>query len=142
MIRTRYAAIGLAVLLAIGLASRAHAGSRTIARCGAGFLEEVDGSKVLHVKGTPYEMGYQQGALLRDEIRELVRFLFEVKARGATLEIGGMKLLDPKRANPGIAATHKPFVPPRVFGELRRGAEGAGREGPGGAGAHFLPRAF
>lgn len=31
------------------------------------YLEIVDGAKVLHVKGSPYEMGYQQGALLRGE---------------------------------------------------------------------------
>ena len=55
--------------------------TKTVARCGQGFLEEVDGYKVLHLKGTPYEMGYQQGALLKDDINELVRFLFDVKAK-------------------------------------------------------------
>src|SRR4051812_9955615 len=142
MIRTRYAAIGLAVLLAIGLASRAHAGSRTIARCGAGFLEEVDGAKVLHVKGTPYEMGYQQGALLRVEIRELVRFLFEVKAKGATIEVGGIKLLDPKRAIAGIAATQKAFLPGRFSEELRGVADGAGMDLRDVTAANFIPELF
>ena len=37
---TRYATLTLLVLLAKG---QACAGTKTIARCGAGFLEEVDG---------------------------------------------------------------------------------------------------
>ncbi len=81
-----------------------RAETKTLARCGAGFLEEVDGYRVLHVKGEPYEMGYQQGALLRDDIRENVRFLFEVKAKEIKVELGGVKLLDPKRVIKGIAA--------------------------------------
>ena len=72
----------LILVLGTGLAARAE--TRTIARCGAGFLEEVDGYRVLHVKGDPYEMGYQQGALLRDDIREHVHFLFDVKAKEIT----------------------------------------------------------
>jgi len=31
-----------------------------IARQGPGWLERIDGYPVLHVKGTHYEMGYQQ----------------------------------------------------------------------------------
>ncbi len=34
-----------------------------------GYVEEVDGTTVLHLKGSPYEMGYQHGALLRDKAR-------------------------------------------------------------------------
>jgi hypothetical protein len=135
-------AIGLTVLLALAAASSAHAGSRTIARCGRGFLEEVEGSKVLHVKGTPYEMGYQQGALLRDEIRELVRFLFEVKAKEATIKVGEIKLLDPKRAIAGIAATQKKYVPGRFHDELRGVADGAGMPLEDVIAANFIPEMF
>src|SRR6185437_9787644 len=113
MIRARSVAIGLTVLLALVAASEARAGSKTIARCGAGFLEEVDSYKVLHLKGTPYEMGYQQGALLKDEIREQIHFLFDIKARELKIEVGGLNLLNPKRAIGGIAATQKKFVPER-----------------------------
>src|SRR4051794_38045414 len=111
MPRTWIRAIGLALLLALGTMPVVRAESRTIARCGRGFLEEVDGARVLHVRGTPYEMGYQQGALLRDDIHELIRFLFEVKAREATIEFAGFQLLNPRRAIDGIAATQKPYVP-------------------------------
>ncbi len=60
---------------------RRWADSKTVARCGQGFLEDVDGTKVLHLKGTPREMGLQHGTLLKDDIREEVRFLFDVKAK-------------------------------------------------------------
>src|SRR5690606_20332179 len=74
----------------------AQAESRTIARCGEGFLEEIDGYRVLHIKGSPYEMGYQQGALLKNEIQQLVRFLFDVKAkefsRAFSTSIGGLEI--------------------------------------------------
>ncbi|MCP6769329.1 hypothetical protein NL529_31225, partial [Klebsiella pneumoniae] len=39
--------------------------AQTVARCGAGWLELIDGYPVLHLKGTPYEMGYQHGALMK-----------------------------------------------------------------------------
>lgn len=46
---------------------------------GAGRLEEIDGTRVLFLKGTPEEMGRQQGALLKPEIRNLVdRILYGV----------------------------------------------------------------
>ncbi|MDQ1257718.1 MAG: hypothetical protein QG656_2324, partial [Candidatus Hydrogenedentes bacterium] len=34
-----------------------------------GYVEEIDGTTVLHVKGSPYEMGYQHGALLRERAK-------------------------------------------------------------------------
>src|SRR6187431_1845505 len=109
-------AIGLVLAAASWATLPARAETRTIARCGAGYLEEVDGYRVLHVKGTPYEMGYQQGALLKDDIRELVRFLFDVKARELKLDLAGYKP-DPKKIIAAIAEGQKPFVPARFFEE-------------------------
>jgi len=37
--------------------------STIIETSGEGFLEERDGLKILHVKGSAYEMGYQHGVL-------------------------------------------------------------------------------
>ena len=67
----RWVACGLLVLTGtcFEVAPSARAETKTIARCGQGFLESVDGYRVLHLKGTPYEMGYQQGALLKDDIK-------------------------------------------------------------------------
>ncbi len=120
----------------------AYGDSKTIARCGKGFLEEVDGYRVLHVKGTPYEMGYQQGALLKDDIREGFRFLFEEKAKGITLEVGGIKLLNPKRAIAGIAATQRKHVPSRFYDELQGLADGAGMDVQEAIVANFIPEMF
>jgi len=37
---------------------------------GRGFLEKTNGQKVLHLKGEPYEMGFQHGRLMSLEIQE------------------------------------------------------------------------
>src|SRR5437879_1727804 len=99
-------------LLALGfvlvLASQARAETKTIARCGKGFLEEVDGYRVLHLKGSPYEMGYQQGALLKDDIKDLVHFLFDVKAKELKIKVAGKEVQPNARAIiAGIAAGQK-----------------------------------
>ena len=130
----------LVVVLGTGSLSRGE--TKTIARCGAGSLEEVDGYRVLHVKGQPYEMGYQQGALLRDDIRENVRFLFDVKAKEMKVELGGIKLLDPKRVIKGIAARQRKFVPERFFDEMRGIADGAGMDVQDIIVANFIPELF
>ena len=45
-------------------------------RSGDGYLERIDGQQVLHLKGSPYEIGYQHGVLLRDQINyNITRFL-------------------------------------------------------------------
>jgi isopenicillin-N N-acyltransferase like protein len=137
---SRIAGSFLIVLLGMGFAARGE--TKTIARCGEGFLEEVDGSRVLHVKGDPYQMGYQQGALLRDDIREGVRFLFDVKAKQMTFELGGVKMLDPKQVIKGIAARQRKFVPERYFDERRGIADGAGMNVQDIVVANFIPELF
>ena len=37
-----------------------------------GWIEEINGIKVLHLNGSYYDMGYQHGYLLKDEVRESV----------------------------------------------------------------------
>ncbi len=122
--------------------SVAQAETKTIARCGAGFLEEVDGYRVLHVSGEPYEMGYQQGALLRDDIRENIRFLFQVKAKEITVEVKGIKLLDPKRVIQGIVSQQSKHIPARFFDEMRGIADGAGVDVQDVIVANFIPELF
>ncbi len=130
------------LLVVLGAFGNARAETRTIARCGKGFLEEVDGYRVLHVQGTPYEMGYQQGSLLRDHIRENARFLFEEKAKELKVELAGIKLLHPKRAIAGIAATERKFVPDRFYEEMRGLADGAGMSLQDIVTANFIPELF
>jgi hypothetical protein len=140
---SRRAGRGLAVVLVVVLSATtaARAESRTIARCGAGFLEEVDGSKVLHLKGTPYEMGYQHGALLKDDIKELVHYLFDVKAKDVTVELAGVKL-GPKAVISTIAERQRKFAPARFYDELRGVADGAGMDAKDIIAANFIPELF
>ena len=42
-----------------------------------GWLEEREGVKILHESGSYYDMGYQHGYLLSDEIPILIRIMFE-----------------------------------------------------------------
>ena len=101
-----------------------------------------NGYRVLHLKGTPYEMGYQQGTLLRDDIRENVRYLFDVKGKELKVELGGIKLLDPKRVIAGIVAQQKKYVPGRFFEEMKGIADGSGVDEKDIIVANFIPELF
>lgn len=116
-------------------------GSRTIARSGDGFLEEIDGYRVLHLKGEPYEMGYQHGTLLKEDIQENIHYLFEVKAKDATVEFLGQKF-SPKQLIAMIAAGQRPHVPERFRDELRGLADGAGCSLDDAIAANFIPELF
>jgi len=130
------------LVLATNAPARAENPSRTIARCGAGFLEEVDGYRVLHVKGTPYEMGYQQGALLRDDIRENVHYLFDVKSKELNFGMAGITLANPKKIIAGIVETQRKFIPGRFFEEMKGIADGAGMDLQDIVIANFIPELF
>ena len=144
MLRSRslIRALALSFLVVFSVAATLQAETKTLARCGQGFLEEVDGYRVLHLKGAPYEMGYQQGALLKDDVRESVRFLFDVKAKELKVEVAGFNLLNPKRAIAGIAATQKKFVPARYYEELRGIADASGLPLQDVICANFIPELF
>ena len=87
-------------------------------------------------------MGYQQGALLRDDIRENVRYLFDVKGKELKVELGGIKLLDPKRVIAGIVAQQKKYVPGRFFEEMKGIADGSGVDEKDVIVANFIPELF
>jgi hypothetical protein len=131
----------LIVVAAPALSSRAE--TKTLARCGEGWLEEVDGYRVLHVKGTPYQMGYQQGALLKNDIHEQVRFLFDVKAKELKVDVAGVQLKpDPKVLIAAIAESQRKFVPARFFEELQGVADGSGISREEIIVANFIPEMF
>ena len=108
----------------------------------AGFLEEVDGYRVLHIKGTPTRWATSTGPCSRDDIREQVRYLFDVKAKEMTVELGGVKLLDPKRVIPGSRRPQRKYVPERFFEEMRGIADGAGMDVQDIIAANFIPELF
>jgi isopenicillin-N N-acyltransferase-like protein len=143
----RCARLALVVLLSFSAAARAE--SKTIARCGAGFLEDIDGARVLHVSGTPYEMGYQHGVLLKDEIHAMVRFLFDVKAKEFSeqlqLDLGNglLKLKPDAKAIIGtITAIQKKHIPPAHLEEIRGVADGANIDYDEILRANFIPELF
>lgn len=130
------------LVLATNAPARAANESKTIARCGEGFLEVVEGYRVLHVKGTPYAMGYQQGALLREDIRENVHFLFDVKSKELKFEMAGITLANPKKIIAGIVETQRKFIPERFFEEMKGIADGAGMDVQDIVIANFIPELF
>jgi hypothetical protein len=112
------------VLLALVITA-ASAAAQVVARCGDGYLERIDGQLVLHVKGTPYEMGYQHGALLRDQCLSLMHELFEVKAREASIEVFGKKVT-PQSLIRVIYEIQSKYVPQRYVEEMRGLADALG----------------
>ncbi|WP_435009679.1 C45 family autoproteolytic acyltransferase/hydrolase [Tundrisphaera lichenicola] len=127
----------------LALSATAWAETRTIARSGRGFLEEVDGTKVLHLKGTPREMGIQHGTLLKDDIREQVRYLFDVKAKEFKPELLGLKVpVNAKRLILSIAELQRKHVPEKYREEMRGIAEASGVPFEEIIAANFIPEMF
>ena len=91
-------------------------------------------------RARPTRWATSKGPCSSDDIRELVRFLFDVKAKEVKVEVAGIKLLDPKRAIVGIAATQKKYVPERFSEELRGVADGCGHGRPGHHRGQLHPR--
>jgi isopenicillin-N N-acyltransferase like protein len=97
-----------------------------VARCGKGFLEEIDGQAVLHVAGSPYEIGFQHGRLLRERVHAVVRFLLDEKAKDMTMEWAGVAVVGPQTIIQGIQKMQERFIPTWYDDELRGLADGSG----------------
>lgn len=77
-------------------------------------LEEIDGIKVLFTNGSFYELGFQHGYLLKEEVRENVRAFISYGKEIASYE----KLLE-------MWNTVKAYIPDDYLSELRGIADGA-----------------
>lgn len=115
--------------------------AQTIARCGKGWVEKINGYPVLHLKGSPYEMGYQHGALLKESVGKNMHTLLEVKGNQSLVEFGPIKV-KPRTAIEGIVEIQKPFVPQRYFDELAGLAAGSGLPEKDARLANFIPEMF
>jgi isopenicillin-N N-acyltransferase like protein len=115
--------------------------AETIARSGAGWLERIDGYPVLHLKGTPYEMGRQHGELLRDSVRDNLRNVLSKKGDEVLVELGPFRVT-PRIAIARIVELQKPFVAERYVEEMRGLADGAGIESELVRLANFIPELF
>lgn len=95
---------------------------KVIGQCGRGTLLEISGQRVLLVAGTPYEMGYQQGYLLKDQVRQLVRtVLLIARAAGERFDNAGF----PGGIENAWQRT-RPFIDQRYLDEIEGLADGAG----------------
>lgn len=128
------------LLTTVSLGSPAICQAQTVARCGAGWLELIDGYPVLHVKGSPYEMGFQHGALLRDHARESMHNLLEVKGNVA-INLG-LVSVKPRRLIEAIVAIQRPHVPQKYFDEMEGLAAGSGLKLLDVQTGNFIPEMF
>lgn len=132
---------GLAAALVVGLLTAGSLPADVVARCGKGYLERVDGHLVLHVKGTPYEMGYQHGALLKQHALDLMHYLFEVKGNEKKIEFLGMKLT-PKEVVKAINGYQKQYIPRRFLEEMEGIADAIGVAADEVFAANGIPELF
>lgn len=115
--------------------------SQTIARCGKGWLETINGYKVLHLKGSPYEMGYQHGALLKDSVKDNLEYMIKVRGDQALVKWQGVEV-KPASLIRMIISIQKPFVPRKYFEELNGLAEGSGLDVDLVRVGNFIPELF
>lgn len=115
--------------------------ARTIATCGNGWLEEINGYRVLHLKGSPYEMGYEHGVLLRESVRKNLDNLLRVKGEQTLVEFAGLKV-KPRSVIEMIMKIQQPFIPEKYTQEMAGLAAGAGLSADDIQVANFIPELF
>lgn len=123
----------------VALAGR-DAGAQTVARCGKGWLELIDGYPVLHLKGTHYEMGYQHGALFKEHVRQNLHNLLVV--RGEEIVQVGIVKMKPRAVIDSITTIQKDFVPQKYYDEMQGLAAGAGLKPADVVAGNFIPELF
>lgn len=130
----------LVVIVALLAVWSREGAAQTVARCGKGWLELVDGYPVLHLKGTHYEMGYQHGALYKEHIRENMHNLL-VKRGEEKLKYGPITV-KPRGMIDSIARIQQKFVPQKYYDELRGLAAGADLKYEDAVAGNFIPEMF
>lgn len=136
---TRFLQVALAMLGEKAPSLGPVTGQRSVvAREGAGRLERVDGTEVLFLKGTPEEMGLQQGQLMRRQIRDLVNHMLYGVGVGSSFEKGRWFFGEIESAEERLA----PFIDPRYFREMDALANGAGLAREEVRLANFFPELF
>jgi hypothetical protein len=80
-----------------------------------GWVEQRDGLTILHVNGSHYQMGYQHGSLLREQVQENIRAFLSF----ANQSISYSTLL-------GWWTQESPYVPQEYKDEMQGIADGAG----------------
>ncbi len=132
----------LALLFAVLLLTpqAASAQSRTIARCGQGWLEEIDGYPVLHLKGSPREIGWQHGTLMKERVRQNLKNILDLDDQH-NIDLWPVKVR-PSHIIRTIVDIQRPHVPEKYFEELEALAEAAEMPLDDVRIANFLPELF
>jgi isopenicillin-N N-acyltransferase-like protein len=128
-----------AALFVVALQGSAARGE-TISRCGQGWLETINGYPVLHLKGTPYEMGYEHGALLKDSVRANMHNIVGVLNTKA-VEIGPLTM-SPRPLVDGLVKLQRPYIPARYYEEMKGVADGSDAPLADIQACNFLPELF
>jgi len=105
----------LALALSCDAAEPPNQGGRAPAAAPRGSLKRIDGYLVLHVEGTPEQMGEQHGRLLRKEIQQACKALIKDGYFGASYK----RLIDGTK-------TMEKHQPPEFRRELKALAKAAG----------------
>ncbi|WP_417387324.1 C45 family autoproteolytic acyltransferase/hydolase [Gimesia sp.] len=140
-ISRRFSSLCFLLLLTFVCLSPVVASAQTIARCGEGWLEKIDGYYVLHLKGTHYEMGYQQGVLLKADIRKNMYNLLNEKGEMTLVDLGAVKL-KPRQAIETVVQIQKPYTPQKYVDEMQGLAAGAEIAYEDVRATNFIPEMF
>jgi len=111
---------------------------RVLAREGDGRLETIDGTRVLFLKGTPEDMGHQQGTLLKREIRDLTDHILYGVGVGSSFEKGTWFFGEIESAQKRL----NPFMDERYFREMDALADASGLAREEVRLANFFPELF
>ena len=111
---------------------------RVVATEGKGRLELIDGTRVLFLKGTPEEMGAQQGKLLKKQIRKVVNCILYGVGVGSSFEKGRWFFGEIEEAQNRLAS----FIEPRYLREMDAIALASGFEREEIRLANFFPELF
>ncbi len=111
---------------------------RTVATEGKGRLDIIDGTRVLHLEGTPEEMGTQHGVLLKKEIKQLVNRIVYGVGVGSSFAKGRWFFGEIEEAQSRL----NPFIDPRYLAEMDAIAMATGHEKEEIRLANFFPELF
>jgi hypothetical protein len=114
-------------------------GERTLAGVsGQGRLEIQDGTRVLFLKGTPEEMGRQQGELLKPELRDVMTRIVYGIGVGSSFPKGRWFFGEIESAEKRL----HPFISDRTYREIDAMADAAGVNRQEARLANFFPELF
>jgi hypothetical protein len=105
---------------------------------GKGRLEMIDGTRVLFLKGSPQEMGRQQGVLLNKEVHEICDHILYGVGVGSSFVKGKWFFSEIEKAESRL----EPFMDKRYLAEMDAVADAAQMDHQESRLANFFPELF